>query len=226
MFYIVWLGTTFVITDSNMKEQTKICNKCRIEKILRDFYKNKSGRFGVEAICKICRNKQTLKRRKVNPESHRIASKKWRKANPDKVRVMARKWCLANPEKIKTSAKIAFRKRKKDPKFRLNRNIRTVIGVSLQGNKNGNHWEDLVGYTLCDLKKHLEKQFTDGMTWENYGKWHIDHKIPVSVFNFTKPEHIDFKKCWTLDNLQPLWAKDNLKKYNKLNKHFQPSLLL
>jgi 5-methylcytosine-specific restriction endonuclease McrA len=65
------------------------------------------------------------------------------------------------------------------------------------------------------------------MTWENYGsEWHLDHKIPLSVHNFTKPEHSDFKKAWSLKNLQPLWAEDNLKKNAKLNKPFQPSLLL
>lgn len=58
------------------------------------------------------------------------------------------------------------------------------------------------------------------------GKIHIDHKIPLSAHNFTKPEHSDFKKAWALKNLQPMWAIDNMKKGAKLKKHFQPSLLL
>jgi len=117
-------------------------------------------------------------------------------------------------------------KRKTDIKFRLNRNISRAISGSLRENKNGRHWENVVNYTIKDLKKHLEKQFVNGMTWKNYGEWHIDHKIPMSVFNFTKPEHEDFKKCWALDNLQPMWAKDNFAKHTKITKHFQPSLLL
>ena len=64
------------------------------------------------------------------------------------------------------------------------------------------------------------------MIWGNYGDWHIDHKIPISAFNFTKPEHEDFKRCWALSNLQPLWAKDNISKNAKLEKHFQPSLAI
>ena len=100
------------------------------------------------------------------------------------------------------------------------------ISRSLNGNKNNQHWEDLVGYTITKLKKHLQKQFVEGMTWENYGRWHIDHKIPLSVFNYTKPEHKDFKRCWALSNLRPLWAEDNLKKNNSLDKPFQPSLLI
>jgi hypothetical protein len=117
-------------------------------------------------------------------------------------------------------------KRKINFKFRLNCRISAVIRRSLKGEKAGRHWEYLVGYTLNDLRKHLEKHFVEGMTWENQGNWHIDHKIPKSAFNFTKPEHKDFKNCWALKNLQPMWAKDNILKSSKIKKHFQPSLLL
>jgi hypothetical protein len=95
---------------------------------------------------------------------------------------------------------------------------------SLKGNKSGNHWETLVNYTVTDLRKHLEKQFNDGMTWDNYGKWHIDHITPVSAFNFDKPSDMDFKRCWALSNLRPLWAKENHQKINKIIKPFQPSI--
>ncbi len=107
----------------------------------------------------------------------------------------------------------------------LSMNISTAIWASLKGNKGG-HWETLVGYNLEQLKKHLEKQFQPGMTWDNYGEWHIDHKIPKSVFNFSKPEHMDFKRCWALKNLQPMWKNENLSKYNKLSIQFQPNMRL
>lgn len=117
-------------------------------------------------------------------------------------------------------------KRKTDLKFRLNMNISTAIRTSLHGNKNGRHWEDLVGFNLTQLKRHLEKQFIESMTWDNYGEWHIDHKIPKSAFNFTKPEHTGFKKCWALENLQPMWAKDNFSKHDKLYYDFQRHLAI
>jgi 5-methylcytosine-specific restriction endonuclease McrA len=64
------------------------------------------------------------------------------------------------------------------------------------------------------------------MTWKNYGKeWQIDHIIPISAFNFTSFKHIDFKKCWSLRNLRPLWSQENNSKSNKLDKSFQPSFL-
>ncbi|MFH1762494.1 MAG: HNH endonuclease, partial [bacterium] len=68
--------------------------------------------------------------------------------------------------------------------------------------------------------------FTNGMAWKNYGEWHVDHIIPRSVFNYEKAEDVDFKRCWALDNLQPLWGIENISKGNKLDADFQPALLL
>lgn len=110
---------------------------------------------------------------------------------------------------------------------RININFTQMIYRSLRGNKQRRKWKDLVGYDANILIKSIEKKFKFGMTWKNYGKeWHIDHKIPISAFNFENYNHIDFKKCWGLNNLQPLWKHDNLSKGAKLNKYFQPSLLL
>lgn len=107
---------------------------------------------------------------------------------------------------------------------RLSRSISQGIRHSLLNGKQNCHWENMVGYKIADLKTHLEKQFFDGMSWDNYGKWHIDHIVPISAFNFSEKEHIDFKRCWALKNLRPLWAIDNIKKQGKLQCHFQPSL--
>ena len=65
-----------------------------------------------------------------------------------------------------------------------------------------------------DLEKHLESKFEEGMSWDNYGEWHIDHIIPQSHFDINSADCEEFKKCWSLENLQPLWKKDNLKKSN------------
>ena len=110
-----------------------------------------------------------------------------------------------------------FRKRRKnDPIFKLNRNISSAIWRSLKNGKGNKHWESLVGYDIKQLKEHLERQFKDGMIWENYGKWHVDHRIPISLFNIISTKSKGFKKAWTLENLQPLWAEKNKKKHNKL----------
>ena len=72
----------------------------------------------------------------------------------------------------------------------------------------------ILGFTLQELKVHLEKQFKEGMTWENHNKygWHIDHIKPVSMFKYSSENDEQFKECWKLSNLQPLWWKDNLSK--------------
>lgn len=82
--------------------------------------------------------------------------------------------------------------------------------------KNSDRLYDLLGYTAKDLKEHLEKYFSEGMTWEkfNRGEIHIDHIIPKSHFNLKNKD--DIKICWALWNLQPLWAEDNIKKNNKI----------
>ena len=163
----------------------------------------------------------------ANPEKLRAYTKAWRDKNPDKILAANRAWRKANREKVNTYAKEREANlRKIDPKFKLNGNIKAAINKALKGAKAGRHWETLVGYTIDELKRHIEMQFVDGMRWYNMGKWHIDHITPISAFNFETPDHEDFKRCWALKNLRPLWAEDNLRKSNKLTKHFQPSLAL
>ncbi len=118
---------------------------------------------------------------------------------------------------------VRFRYRRKN---KLRRNISKAILRSLKGGKKGNDWEILVGYGKYDLIAHLEAQFTEGMSWGNYGKWHVDHIIPQSRFNFNSYNDIDFKRCWSLSNLQPLWAIDNTNKSDLIDKPFQPSLAI
>ena len=107
---------------------------------------------------------------------------------------------------------------KKDPQWVIDHRMSTAIRIALIDGKNGRSWEELVGYTREDLKLHLESLFTDGMTWEKFlnSEIHIDHIIPKSYFIYSSYEDEEFKKCWALSNLQPLWAKDNLAKSNKI----------
>ncbi len=118
------------------------------------------------------------------------------------------------------------KRRMADPKFRLNGRMRNAIKKAIKEHKAGRRWEDLVGYTLQELVKHLERKFKPGMSWENFGQWHIDHIIPKSLFNYKTPEDFDFKRCWALSNLQPLWEKDNIIKNDNYDKPFQPSIAI
>ena len=186
----------------------KKCTKCKQIKLKSDFYKSKKYRSGTLCECKECTKK---------------TYHDWAKRNKERLRVKTAKWRKNNRERAKQICIKADRKRRSDPKGKLNFTMSSNIRKALNGQKGRKSWQKLVGYSLSNLKHHLEKQFEEGMSWDNYGEWHIDHIIPISAFNFYKPEDLDFKKCWALINLQPLWAKDNMTKQAKLNMPFQPS---
>ena len=95
-------------------------------------------------------------------------------------------------------------------------NLDNAIRLSVVKNQKTKYF-DILGYTEEELKNHLEKQFTNDMSWKDFrnGKIHIDHIKPQSLFNLKDIN--DIKECWSLDNLQPLWAKDNIRKSNKYN---------
>jgi len=130
-------------------------------------------------------------------------------------------------ESIKRSRRLT-RKKNLTGLGRLRKSVSGGIRESLRGTKNSRGWESLVGYSLEDLRSHIESRFTVGMEWDNYGVfgWHLDHIVPQSVFNFKDTDDIDFKRCWSLENLQPLWWYDNVHKSDKLDSPFQPSLAL
>jgi hypothetical protein len=167
--------------------------------------------------------------RLANTERKRLYDKEYNQKNHDKILERCKKYRIKNAikrreyqhEYAKTHKPQRYLYLKKkwsiDPRYRLSRNVWSRIYRDLKNRKGGRGWEILVGYTLEDLMQHLESSFEKGMTWNNYGQWHLDHIIPISNFNYQHPEDLDFKKCWGLENLQPLWAKDNLMKHTKLN---------
>lgn len=191
----------------------KRCTKCEIIKSINDFYeKPRRKKRGHGSWCKECLRKQARINRINNNIKYIDRDRQYRETNKESVRRSYRK------------AKNKFRS---TINGRLHGRISTAIRESIiKKAKQGRKWENLVGYTANDLRIHLEKLFLPGMTWDNYRKWQIDHIIPVSAFNFKTPDDMDFKKCWALRNLRPLWAVENIKKGNKLSKPFQPSLLL
>ena len=115
--------------------------------------------------------------------------------------------------KVRILERIA-NKEKTDPNFKIKKTIRLRILKVLKRNriKKCHKSVDLLGCTVEEAKVHLEKQFKEGMTWENHGNngWHIDHIIPCASFDLTDPEQQ--KKCFHYTNLQPLWAHENLSK--------------
>ena len=155
-------------------------------------------------ICAICEKviRRQASRQKVCDDCRKV----W-KAAQDQV------WARQNIANVKAIRKRSYVKRAAEPKHRLSRSISPAIRRSIIS-KYGGRWQALVGYTLSDLMRHLERQFTDGMSWENYGSsgWHIDHIRPQTSFQFETANDPEFRACWALTNLRPLWASENLRK--------------
>jgi len=179
----------------------KRCTKCLNIKPYDEFYKDPKGKDGLYAACRTCHaiatNKwRTSHREKANaimqhyrcmhPEKVKEGGKTYRKNNPEKIKAGKDKWTKEHPQAVKKIQKRHNAKIMSTTKGQLNKRMRTGINCSLcQGVKNSRGWEKLVGYTVEQLKIHLEKQFKQEMTWEKFmaGKIHIDHKIPISAFN-------------------------------------------
>ena len=199
----------------------KKCNRCKKVKSIDEFYKDKKRKDGLYSVCKKCHYETSKEYQPKYQKEYRIKNKEklqkyckeWKIENREKVNQLRKEWdkeYRQRPEVIKRKNELEKIRRKEDIKYRLDQNISGQIRKLLKSKKAGRRWETLVGYTLKDLMERLECQFKKGMCWNNYGKWHIDHKKPKSLFKVE-----EFKDCWCLANLQPLWARENLIKNNK-----------
>ena len=138
----------------------------------------------------------------LNKEILDVKKKAYNEKNKDKIR--------ENDNEYKK------RRRATDINYKIRRNCSSMIWRALNGTKNSSILNHL-SYSIGELKQHLESQFDDKMTWENYGSyWEIDHIIPQSKLLYNSMEDDNFKKCWALENLRPLEAIANKKKSNKV----------
>ena len=145
--------------------------------------------------------------------------KEWSKENRDRLNEYHKEWREKNIDKHREKKRnYQKHKRHTDPIYKLISNFRTAIYIVLKENKldKYSNYFNMVGYSAEQLKEHLEKRFKDDMSWENYGEWHIDHIKPISSFVFESVDDKEFKECWSLNNLQPMWGVENIKKSNKL----------
>jgi hypothetical protein len=217
--------------------ETKVCSKCKEEKNFCEFGNRSNSKDGKSSQCKKCHNERSAEYQKRNYKECLERQKKWRNRNPEWVYDRYKKYREENPEKIKELRERFYtnnpykrkeyrenykprkheqrkERRESDPIFVLINNIRSRLYkylTKLDITKK-NKTFDIVGCNPLQLKEHLEKQFVDGMTWENKGDWHIDHIIPLSS---AKTEDELYKLCH-YTNLQPLWAIDNIKKGKKI----------
>jgi hypothetical protein len=159
------------------------------------------------------------KYREKNKEKLSKKHKLWYENNKDKWNVYIKEYRENNIDKIRQIKRDYERNRKaSDPLYKLISNFRTAIYQVLKESnveKNG-HYFDILQYSPEELIVHLENQFKDDMTWDNYGVWHVDHKLPITSFDIQEIGDEEFMKCWCLDNLQPMWGEENIRKSNKV----------
>lgn len=192
--------------------KTKYCNSCWEFKSITEFGRDAYKKDGLATICKTCRQEKA--KAYYRTPNGRAAKDKYNTSKGHKLYM--REYCKTEKYK-KWQRQYITNKRLTDVSFKIRHSISVGIRSALKGNKNGRHWEDIVGYTLDDLMDHLEKQFLPNMSWSNYGDWHIDHIQPLCSFEFYDTKSSEFKDAWALENLRPLWAKDNLVKGGQLN---------
>jgi hypothetical protein len=206
----------------------KVCNICREEKELCDFGMDNTRKSGVSNRygCKQCDNERSKKYYIKNREKQLSRRKEYRIKNKEKIQSQKKEYYINNREKqlsrekeyqIKNRKNINVyekNRRLNDPIFKLTKNVRNRLRQYLKttGIAKSKTTFDIVGCSPPELKEHLEKQFTEGMSWNNRGEWHIDHIIPLSS---AKTEDELYRLCH-YTNLQPLWAEDNIKKSNKI----------
>jgi len=141
----------------------------------------------------------------------------WRKENPEKMKKSIKKYTSSPHGRAKMNA-YRRNKMKTDPQFRMASNIRLRLWeyiIKQKGRKSAK-MKELLGCSWDFFAGYIEKKFTKGMNWDNYGEWHVDHIIPLSSFDLSKNENQKIAAHYA--NLQPLWAKDNLKKGAKILK--------
>lgn len=194
----------------------KTCNTCKIEKDETEYRKGKS-----KNRCKDC---QKVYDKKYN-DSRKEKMKEYYLNNKEELKKKAREYYINNSELIKSNQKkyssinkenrnLYLREKKKnDHLFNLTIKIRNLIYITIYngGFSKKSKTTDILGCSYEEFKSYIQEQFVEGMTWENYGEWHLDHKTPISWAE-TEEQIYELNRY---TNFQPLWASDNLSKGNK-----------
>jgi len=218
----------------------KECTKCGEVKAFSEYSKNSRNKnTGLQPKCKSCnslyhsenrddRNKRMNKYYHKNADYLSIKGKEYYNENKEEILQKCKDYRIKNKKRLKEYFKTYKQKnlrkinegaklrKKEDPSFRIKCNLRSRLSVVLKGSKKSSTTEKLLGCSYEYARQHIESQFTEGMTWDNYGLhgWHIDHIMPCASFDLSDPEQQ--RECFHYTNLQPLWAEDNLKKSDKI----------
>lgn len=194
------------------------CKSCKSESSKEYYLTNKEK---VKEDVKLYRDNNLEKVKnnvKKNYEKNRESlleyKKEYHKKHKDKYSILNKKYQIENKDRINLVKKeYISNKRKTDSLFKLKESISGLIRCSIKncGYKKQSRTEKILGCSISEFKFYLESMFSDKMSWENYGDWHLDHIIPSSWANSEE----EIIKLNNYKNFQPLWSKDNLSKGNR-----------
>jgi len=227
------------------KECRKEYYKQNREKMIereREYYKQNKERIAQRHKEYYQRNKDKIAEkdriyRENNKDKIAEYKKRWRRDNKEKNTQRHKEYYQQNKERITQRHKEYYQQNKQktieknaeyqkeryqnDPAYRLRKLVSVVVRDALNnnnGSKEGNSTWDALPYTPQQLREHLEAQFEEGMTWDNYGHdgWHVDHIYPQSLLPYESMDDDNFRLAWDLRNLRPLWAAENISKGNEI----------
>lgn len=201
----------------------KKCRVCGVYKLEnRENFYAKGARFKSE--CKLCSKESKRKYTESNYQKIRDRDKEYYYLNKDRIAQRRSDRYYENPSSYNDKKKKwntanlgllreYYKKKREDPHYRIAGNLRTRVGIAFKGISKSQSTMELLG---CDIEffiMYISSLFTEGMSIDNYGLWHIDHIRPCCSFDLT--DVTQQKICFHYTNLQPLWAKDNFSKGGK-----------
>jgi len=199
-------------------EEFKHCSKCNNDLPYTSFYKNKARKDGLQTYCKKCMAKVNADSFQHHKSDRIKKSLEYSKCDASKE--YRRNWAKNkydnNEEYRKKCIESVVKRERKllenDEEFKIKHLLRCRMRKAIKAMNAEKYFNtlELTGCSIPFLKEYLQEKFTDGMTWENHGEWHIDHIKPCAKFNLLIED--EQHKCFHYTNLQPLWAKDNLTK--------------
>lgn len=147
--------------------------------------------------------------RSLNNENLKINGKEYSQNNKGKIIAYQKQYRFLNRLQLNEKKRIErLEKRKADLSYRILHNLRSRVNLAVKGKLKSNKTIELIGCSIHLLRSHISAQFKQGMSWDNYGEWHVDHIRPCASFDLSDPEQQ--RLCFSYTNLQPLWANENL----------------
>jgi hypothetical protein len=185
----------------------KVCSKCKKELDFSYFWKQKGKKDGYRSNCISCLKSTRL----LNNDKIKEAKKIYYEKNKEVIKEKNRLYQKNNRNTINENYK---RRTKNDYLFKLKNSIRSLIKTTVRnkGYKKNTKSESILGCSYSFFKEYIQNQFKDGMNWDNYGKWELDHIYPISLAK----DEFEIYKYNHYTNFQPLWSYENKIKSNKL----------